>query len=239
MKAKQDKVISPPLSRNSSSRTSKRAKPYTYSQKTSLKKLKSNIKSQKAEIQHLESKHARVLDQMYTSKRSSVSSSTPKASIGSKNNVSRSTKGEGRNAAAITGHTRKVSRSIRFADEVPEETTINHVSPFESLDEEDNYNLEMIRGSNTPSLTTRKTHTTNRDSLKGGERSVSALLSKDKENLQSSLYDGLLTDGQKNVAESKRWMIKQTQEDLKTALQDLENVQKEERRQLKQRLERI
>ena len=61
MKAKQEKVLSPPLSRNSSARPSKRAKPYTYSQKTSLKKLKSNIKSQKAEIHHLESKHDRVI----------------------------------------------------------------------------------------------------------------------------------------------------------------------------------
>ena len=176
---------------------------------------------------------------MYGSKRSSVSSTTPKASQSVHTSVSKSLKGAAK-AVAVAAHARKGSRSIRFADEVPEETTINHVSPYESLDEEDNYNLQMIRGSNTPSLT-RKTNTTNRDSLKGGgERSVSALLAKDKENFQAaSLYEGLLSDGQKNVAESKRRMIKQTQEDLKTALHDLENVQKEERRQLKARIERI
>ena len=78
-----------------------------------------------------------------------------------------------------------------------------------------------MRNSNAPSLSTRRTHTTQRDSLKG-DGSASMLLSREKENFSSALYEGISNYGQKNVADSKRRMIKKAQEDLRNALNDLE-----------------
>lgn len=48
------------------------------------------------------------------------------------------------------------------------------------------------------------------------------LLSREKENFSSALYEGISNYGQKNVADSKRRMIKKAQEDLRNALNDLE-----------------
>ena len=97
------------------------------------------------------------------------------------------------------------------------------MSALESLDDV-NCSLALMRNSNAPSLSIRRTHTTQRDSLKGGEGSIFMLHGKEKENFSASLYEGISNEGQKNLADSKRRMIKKAQDDLRHALQDLESV---------------